>query len=150
MRIVVASSRSRAASRRAAGATVSIPSMPRVAAARSAAFAGVSTPPILEKLYLENKENDDIVFFIVHAQTNGETQEQALEFINENNYSLPFVNDVKRLTYDGFNVSVIPHIIIIDQEGTVRFTHTGYQESDNFYEKFNTYIVNLNKKRSTY
>ena len=99
--------------------------------------------PLLEKIYLENMENDAIVFFTVHAQTNGESEEEALDFIKKSNYSLPFVNDLKSLTYDRFNVSAIPHVIIIDQEGIVRFTHTGYQESDNFYEKFNTYINSL-------
>lgn len=96
--------------------------------------------PLIEKLYNENKENDNIAFFIVNSQLRGDTHEKSLEFINKSEYDLPFVNDIKSLAYKNFNVSTIPHLIIIDKEGMVRYTHTGYEESENFYKIFNKHI----------
>lgn len=96
--------------------------------------------PLIEKLYNKNKGNDDIAFFIVNSQTRGDTHEKALKFINKSEYNLPFVNDIKSLAYKKFDVSALPHLIIIDKKGMVRFTHTGYAESDNFYKIFNKHI----------
>jgi len=91
--------------------------------------------PLIEKLYKENKENNNVAFFIINPLIGGDTYEKALEFINKSEYDLPFVIDKESVTYGKFNVHALPHLVIIDKEGIIRLTHTGYSESENFYEK---------------
>lgn len=91
--------------------------------------------PLIEKLYKENKENNNVAFFIINPLIGGDTYEKALEFINKSEYDLPFVIDKESVTYGKFNVHALPHLVIIDKEGIIRLTHTGYMESENFYEK---------------
>lgn len=91
--------------------------------------------PLIEKLYKENKENNNVAFFIINPLLGGDTYEKALEFINKSEYDLPFVIDKESETYGKFNVHALPHLVIIDKEGIIRLTHTGYMESENFYDK---------------
>ena len=102
--------------------------------------------PLIEKLYKENKENNNVAFFIINPHIGGDTFKKALRFINQSEYDLPFVNDMESMTYKSFNVSAIPYTIIIDKKGIIRFTHTGYNESENFYEKiYNNLDIILNE-----
>jgi len=96
--------------------------------------------PVIEKLYKENKEYNDVAFFIINSQKGGDTFEKALKFINQNEYDLPFVNDTESLTYKNFNISTLPCLIIIDKKGVVRFIHSGYEESENFYKIFHKHL----------
>jgi thiol-disulfide isomerase/thioredoxin len=93
--------------------------------------------PVIEKLY---KENKDVAFFLIHTQKGGDTFEKALKFIKQSNYDLPFVSDVENMTYEKFNITSIPRLIIIDKKGVVKFTHTGYIESENLYKTFKKYL----------
>ena len=96
--------------------------------------------PVIEKLYKENKEYNDVAFFIINSQKGGDTFEKALKFINQNEYDLPFVNDTESLTYKNFNISTLPCLIFIDKKGVVRFIHSGYEESENFYKIFHKHL----------
>jgi len=107
--------------------------------------------PVMEKLYKENKDNTNVAFFIVHSQIGRDTYEKAMRYINQSDYDLPFVNDLEGTTYKSFDVYALPHLIIIDKEGSIRYTHTGYNESEKFYEKINEnldILLNENKSRS--
>ena len=99
--------------------------------------------PLLEKLYKEYEGNHNITFFIINPQVGGDTFEKALNFINENEYDLPFMNDIESMTYKNFNVYSLPRLIIIDKEGQVRFSHKGYNQSDNFYKIFHKHVDGL-------
>lgn len=99
--------------------------------------------PLIEKLYKKNKENNNITFFVINPQVGGDTQEKAMKYINKNEYDLPFVNDLEQITYKNFNVSALPCLIIIDKAGHIRYNHTGYYESENFYEKINTHLDSM-------
>ncbi|MCC5946809.1 MAG: TlpA family protein disulfide reductase [Bernardetiaceae bacterium] len=91
--------------------------------------------PIMEKLHKQNADNDDIHFFAVNSMKGGDTPEKVLKFINKGKYELPFVMDKEGTAYKSFNVRVLPHLVIIDKQGRIKFTHTGYMESENLYEK---------------
>lgn len=105
--------------------------------------------PLIEKLYKENKGNDNIAFFIINPQVGGDTFEKAIKFINQSGYDLPFVNDIESLTYKNFKVLALPCLIIIDKQGVVRFIHKGYEESGNFYKTFHKHLdIILNQNES--
>lgn len=107
--------------------------------------------PVVEKLYKENKNNTNVAFFVVHSQTGRDTYEKGMNYVNQSEYDLPFVNDLEGMTYKRFDVYALPHLIIIDKEGSIRYTHTGYNETENFYEKINEnldILLNENKSRS--
>lgn len=90
--------------------------------------------PEIEKLVKENKNNNDITFFVINPLLGGDTYDKALNFINQKGYDLPFVSDIESLTYKSFKISALPCLIIIDKEGMIRYKHTGYQEFDNFHK----------------
>ena len=90
--------------------------------------------PLLENIYTEYKENNNVAFFIVNPQIGGDTFEKSLKFIHQSGYDLPFVYDIQSLTYKDLKVAALPCLIIIDKKGVVRYTHTGFNESENFDE----------------
>ena len=87
--------------------------------------------PQIEKLY---KENNNVALFVINSQIGGDTFEKTTEFISQSKYDLPFVNDLESLTYKSFNIRALPCLIMIDKKGRIRYIHTGYNESENFYE----------------
>ena len=91
--------------------------------------------PLIEKLYKETRKNENVVFLIINPLVGGDTHEKALEYINNSNYDLPFAFDKEGVTYEKFDVRGMPHLVIIDKDGIIKFTHTGYMESENFYFK---------------
>ena len=101
--------------------------------------------PIVEQLYKEYKGNESVVFLVINPLKGKETAEKAARYIADSNHDLPFVNDVKSLTYENLNVRALPHIVIIDSQGTIRFTHTGFNESENFYQKLDAILSGLTK-----
>jgi thiol-disulfide isomerase/thioredoxin len=106
--------------------------------------------PVIENLYKENKENNNVAFFIINPQIGGDTFEKALKFINQSGYDLPFVNDIESLTYKNLKVTALPCLVIIDKEGVVRYTHTGYDESENFYKIFHKHLDTILNQNESY
>ena len=107
--------------------------------------------PLIEKLYKENKDNTDVSFFVVHSQIGRDTYEKAMKYINQSEYDLPFVHDLDGVTYKSLDVNALPYLIIIGKDGSIRYTHTGYDESENFYEQIThnlDILLNENKSRS--
>lgn len=103
--------------------------------------------PLIEKLYNENKDNNNVVFFVINPQVGGDSIEKVRKFIEKSEYDLPFVYDKESTTYKAFNVSALPCLVIIDSEGDISLIHTGYNESENFYEKIDGYLDMLLTKK---
>ncbi len=101
---------------------------------------------VLEKLYIENKANTSVKFLVINSLVGRDTNEKALEYINQCGFDLPFVHDVEGISYDRFEVKSLPRLFIIDKAGSVRYIHTGYRESENFYAEFNKRINLLLKE----
>ena len=87
--------------------------------------------PELEKIYTKYKNNVDVAFFAVNVDGRRETKEKAINFISESRLRLPFVFDIRTSTAKKFKVQALPTIVIIDKHGLIRYTHQGYEGSEN-------------------
>jgi thiol-disulfide isomerase/thioredoxin len=96
--------------------------------------------PELEKIYAKYKDNDLVTFLAINVGGNRETPENAKSFISECKIDLPFVFDIKGSASKQFSVNALPSIVIIDKYGIVRYTHQGYEESENFERKLSSRI----------
>ncbi len=85
--------------------------------------------PELDKLYRRYQGNPMVAFWAVDVPQNGETPEQARDFMQKAGYTLPVATGsgkcLAALGLEGF-----PSLIIIDKSGRVRLVHTGYDGSE--------------------
>lgn len=102
--------------------------------------------PELEKFYKDIKDNDEIVLFVATFESKQNPPEKIEEYIVNTEYDLPFVNDSGRVAYDKFEIKSIPKTIIIGKKGNIRYVHTGYESSENFYSEITDKVEELLKE----
>ncbi len=84
--------------------------------------------PHLEKeVWLPLKDNKDFQLLVVGRE---HTQEEINKFAEQKGLSLPFYADVKREMFGLFAAQNIPRNYIVDRNGKVIYSSTGYNEED--------------------
>lgn len=84
----------------------------------------------LEKVYAHFKENPDVVVLIINARGSNDTYEGIKSFQAQNNYQLPFYMDQIGRATQNLKVTAYPTLGIIDQDGFLVYTHTGYSKAE--------------------
>lgn len=64
---------------------------------------------------------------VVLAINVSEKEEKIKSFIEENNYTLPVLIGNKTVSND-YGAHAIPFVVLIDKEGTIRYTELGYRQ----------------------
>jgi peroxiredoxin len=77
--------------------------------------------PLVAKVTAE-RDDKGVAFFAVNT---GESGQAVKNFLNEKNLDIPLVLDDDGTIGSAYGVSALPHLVIIDAEGTVRHVHLG-------------------------
>lgn len=78
----------------------------------------------------ELHEKYDDVTVIAICTDKPRKKAEAVSHIKSNKFSFHTLFDPKKVVQKQFNVNSIPHALIIDQDGTILYEHTGYQRGD--------------------
>jgi thiol-disulfide isomerase/thioredoxin len=101
--------------------------------------------PELEKIYLKYKNDTNVVFLLVAAETERDPTSKIQKFVNSSKYKLPFAIDLNRNLEKKCNIWSLPTLLMIDKKGIVRYSHHGYNEIERFGEEFELRIQELLK-----
>ena len=52
---------------------------------------------------------------------------QVAEYVKASRYTYPFLRDADRTTIEPYGIEYIPHVVIVDRSGIVRFVSEGYE-----------------------
>jgi peroxiredoxin len=80
----------------------------------------------LNALY-EKYERGGLVMWGVNV---GDTSDQAAAMSRSLELSFPTLVDPDKTVSEQFNLSKMPLVVLIDRDGVVRFSHTGYERGD--------------------
>lgn len=58
-------------------------------------------------------------------------EERVAQFIKDEKLTIPFLRDVEFKVAKDYQVQVIPHLVLVDRLGRIRYIHTGYSENLN-------------------
>lgn len=97
----------------------------------------------LQPLVKEFEGNSDVVFLIINAKNSDDSVDKIIAFENENKYALPFYKDHTGGASSILKVTSFPTLAVIDKEGTVRFSQSGYSKAENLKGFLSTKIRNL-------
>ncbi|MBI5528873.1 MAG: TlpA family protein disulfide reductase [Deltaproteobacteria bacterium] len=84
--------------------------------------------PFLQNLYTSYKDKG-LVIVEVSIDTEPEAIKEVEKLIADNKVTMPVVNDKMNVVAKRHNVSRLPHIVLIDGEGTVKRILIGYESS---------------------
>jgi thiol-disulfide isomerase/thioredoxin len=84
--------------------------------------------PFLQNLYASYKDKG-LVVIEVSIDTEPEAIKEVEKIIADNKVTMPVVSDKMNVVAKRHNVSRLPHIVLIDGEGTVKRILIGYQSS---------------------
>ncbi len=106
-------------------------------------------PPCKEELPNFNEAyknfNSEVNFACVSlVDGDRETTESAMNFINENNYELPFYFDTDQEVAYGFRVTSIPVTYFINSDGTEYVKHIGLMTEEQLEKRIEELIANNN------
>ncbi|WP_312398934.1 TlpA disulfide reductase family protein [Sphingobacterium sp.] len=89
-----------------------------------AAFPGM-------KIAVEHFKNDpNVVFYFVDTQEKRpDAKEYVANYVKENNYPFTVLLDTESSVSKSFGVGAIPHKIVVDKNGKIRFSEVGYMGS---------------------
>lgn len=89
-----------------------------------AAFPGM-------KIAVEHFKNDpNVVFYFVDTQEKrADAKEYVANYVKENNYPFTVLLDTESAVSKSFGVGAIPHKIVVDKNGKIRFSEVGYMGS---------------------
>ena len=99
--------------------------------------------PELNEVYKQYADNSDVQFLIVNSELAGDTTELVAEFVNRSGYLLPFAIDAKSKSYNDFEITGTPGLVIIDKLGNIRIKHIGFLKSENFKANLVKYLDSL-------
>ena len=85
----------------------------------------------LETVVAHFSKNEDVVFLITNAKGSNDSHEKISEFVQHNNFNLPFFIDETGHASQAVNVSAFPTLALIDKNGVLRLHHTGYSNAEN-------------------
>jgi thiol-disulfide isomerase/thioredoxin len=76
------------------------------------------------------KDDKDVVFFFVDTQENRKDYEAyVMKYLKDNNYDFEVLFDADANLSKSFGVGPIPHKMVIDKNGALRFSEVGYMGS---------------------
>jgi thiol-disulfide isomerase/thioredoxin len=84
--------------------------------------------------------NNEVKFIAINAGGEGDTEEKIRYFLNKKGYTFRAGIDIDA-SYE-FNVEALPSLVIIDKEGKLRVSHSGYSPAENLEE----YLIEEVKK----
>jgi len=79
--------------------------------------------------------NHDIEFVLVASEKGNDTPERFRSFAQRRGLSLPLAFDVDGKAHDGFGLTGVPALVVLDRTGRVRFTHEGYNPAERNFRK---------------
>jgi peroxiredoxin len=85
--------------------------------------------PEVESVYVNFRDNSEVIFLAVDADWEGETPAKAQRFFTNRKFTLPWAFDSGGATR-ALGVDSLPTLILLDREGRVRLTHYGYDASE--------------------
>ena len=91
--------------------------------------------PELERVRADLQTSRDIEFVLVGTNSGGDTPERVRAFAQRRQISLPVAFDPDRKTMRAFGLSGFPNLVVIDRNGHVRLTHTGYNSSETSFRR---------------
>ena len=91
--------------------------------------------PELERVRADLHTSRDIEFVLVGTNSGGDTPERVRAFAQRRQISLPVAFDPDRKTMRAFGLSGFPNLVVIDRNGHVRLTHTGYNSSETSFRR---------------
>ena len=103
--------------------------------------------PEIDKLYRRYRGNANVAFWALDGLKNGDTAEQAAEFMRKAGYALPIAFYPESLAA-AFGVKGLPALIVIDSSSRVRLVHTGYDSSERLQGELSREIEALLGERS--
>ncbi|MEM6765324.1 MAG: TlpA disulfide reductase family protein [Bacteroidota bacterium] len=86
--------------------------------------------PDMEKLYASYQENEEVAFWFVNTLGNGDTPQKIQTFLARKEYGLPMAMDTYGIQ-GKLDITSIPHTLLIDKEGNIRFRHVGFFPGEN-------------------
>lgn len=91
----------------------------------------------LDKIQLEFKDTDDVVFYVINANIGGDTPEKFKAFIDKHNYNFRFAYDYNSEIYKLLKLQQLglPVLLIIDKEQNIRLQHVGYNTAETNFTK---------------
>lgn len=82
--------------------------------------------PLLEKVYQQYRDNDQIVFLAVSKDESAVSNNNVEEAFKKHNLTIPIVRDQDQITDRVFELQGLPTTIVIGRDGTVQDYHVGY------------------------
>ena len=82
--------------------------------------------PLLEKVYQQYRDNDQIVFLAVSKDESAVSNNNVEEAFKKHNLTIPIVRDQDQITDRVFELQGLPTTIVIGKDGTVQDYHVGY------------------------
>jgi thiol-disulfide isomerase/thioredoxin len=102
--------------------------------------------PGMQKAIEEYKDNNNVEFLFINSWENGEDKEEnAREFIENNNYPFHVLLDQDDKVIGSYRVSGIPTKFIVDKNGDIRFMNVGFSgNTDELVDEISTMISMVN------
>ena len=82
--------------------------------------------PLLEKVYQQYRDNDQIVFLAVSKDESSVSNNNVEEAFRKHNLTIPIVRDQDQITDRLFELQGLPTTIVLGRDGTVQDYHVGY------------------------
>jgi thiol-disulfide isomerase/thioredoxin len=82
--------------------------------------------PLLEKVYQQYRDNDQIVFLAVSKDESSVSNNNVEEAFKKHNLTIPIVRDQDQITDRLFELQGLPTTIVLGRDGTVQDYHVGY------------------------
>lgn len=82
--------------------------------------------PLLDKVYQQYKDNDQVVFLAVSKDDLAVTNAAVEEAFKKHNLTVPIARDQEQVTDKLFQLEGLPTTIVLGRDGTVQDYHIGY------------------------
>ena len=99
-------------------------------------FFSTSCAPCIEELpelaavRAELHNNHDIQFVIAASELGNDTPDRFRAFIERRHVNIPLAFDAGGKVHDSFGLHGVPALVVLDREGRVRLTRTGYNSAE--------------------
>jgi thiol-disulfide isomerase/thioredoxin len=91
--------------------------------------------PELTAVRADLSNNHDIEFVLVASDKGNDTPERFRSFIEKRHIALPLAFDVGGKAHDSFGLRGVPALVVLDRNGKVRLTRTGYNAAETTFRR---------------
>jgi thiol-disulfide isomerase/thioredoxin len=91
--------------------------------------------PALMAVRADLVNDPDVEFVLVASDRGNDTPERFRSFIEKRHITLPLAFDVGGKAHDGFGLRGVPALVVLDRNGKVRLTHTGYNAAETSFRR---------------